>query len=68
MVQVDSEAIGEIGYDGETSRMFVRFVDGDWYTYFAVPARTYDAFVAAASHGHFFRDHIRGRFPFRRGR
>jgi hypothetical protein len=68
MVKVDSEAIAEIVYDAETSRMFVRFVDGDWYTYFAVPARTHEAFVAAESCGRFFRDNIRDRFPFRRGR
>ncbi|MES2325777.1 MAG: KTSC domain-containing protein [Pseudomonadota bacterium] len=68
MVQVESEAIDEISYDAETSRMFVRFIEGDWYTYFAVPAGTYEEFVAAASHGRFFHDHIRDRFPFRRGR
>jgi len=68
MVQVESEAIAEINYDAETSRMFVRFIEGDWYTYFAVPVGTCEAFVAAASHGRFFHDHIRDRFPFRRGR
>jgi hypothetical protein len=68
MVQVESEAIAELVYDTATSRMFVRFTEGNWYTYFAVPARVYDEFVAATSHGRFFRDHIRGRYPFRRGR
>ena len=68
MVQVESEAIAEIEYDADTSRMFVRFSEGDWYTYFAVPARTSEAFVAAESHGRFFHEHIRDRFPFRRGR
>jgi hypothetical protein len=68
MVQVESEAIAEIDYDVATSRMFVRFTEGNWYTYFAVPARTYESFVTAASHGRFFHDLVRDRYPFRRGR
>jgi hypothetical protein len=68
MVQVESEAIAEIDYDAETSRMFVRFAEGNWYTYFAVPARTYEEFCAADSHGRFFHEKIRDHFPFRRGR
>lgn len=68
MVQVDSEAIAEIAYDDEHSVMFVRFVEGGWYSYFGVARPTYRAFVAAPSHGRFFHDHIRDRYPFRRGR
>ena len=68
MVQVESEAIAEIAYDASKSTMFVRFVHGDWYRYFVVPERTYQAFVAAESHGSFFQDHIRDHFPYRRGR
>jgi hypothetical protein len=68
MVQVESEAIAEIAYDADTSRMFVRFAEGVWYTYFAVPPRTYEEFLAAESHGHFFHERIRDRFSFRRGR
>jgi KTSC domain-containing protein len=54
MVQVESEAIDEIGYDSERSAMFVRFAHGGWYSYFAVPKRVYEAFVAAESHGRYF--------------
>jgi hypothetical protein len=68
MVLVESEAIAEIAYDAETSRLFVRFMHGDWYTYFTVPARVHEAFVAAESHGRYFQDHIRGHYPFRKGR
>lgn len=32
MVQIEAEAIAEIAYDTETSRMFVRFTEGNWYT------------------------------------
>ena len=68
MVLVDSEAIAEIRYDAERSTMFVRFVDGEWYSYFDVPAQVHEDFVAAESHGRFFHDHIRDRYRFRRGR
>jgi hypothetical protein len=68
MVQVESEAIDEIGYDAERSVMFVRFSHGGWYTYFDVPADTYEAFVAAESHGRFFHERVRDRFSYRRGR
>ena len=47
MTLVDSEAIAEIRYDAERSTMLVRFVDGEWYSYFNVPAGVYKAFVAA---------------------
>jgi len=48
--------------------MFVRFAHGDWYTYFAVPASIYEAFIAAESRGRFFHEQIRDRYPYRRGR
>ena len=68
MVQVESEAIAEIDYDAERSTMFVRFVEGGWYSYFAVPRRVYEAFISAPSRGRFFHGHIRNQFPFRKGR
>jgi hypothetical protein len=33
-----------------------------------VPSEIHEAFVAADSHGRFFHDHIRDRYPYRRGR
>lgn len=68
MVQVESEAIAEIAYDAERSTMFVRFVDGGWYSYFAVPRKVYEEFIAASSHGRFFHERIRDVYPFRPGR
>jgi hypothetical protein len=65
MVQIESEAIDEISYDTERSTMFVRFAHGDWYSYFAVPKHVYEEFLAAESHGRFFHEHVRDRFPFR---
>jgi KTSC domain-containing protein len=68
MVQVESVAVAEIAYDAARSALFVRFVDGDWYTYFEVPANVYRAFLTADSHGRFFHQHILDRYRFRRGR
>jgi hypothetical protein len=68
MVLVESEAIAEIGYDAGRSTLFVRFADGNWYSYFGVAKRTYEAFVKAESHGRFFHEHIRDRYAYRRGR
>ena len=68
MVQIESEAIDEIAYDEERSTMFVRFAHGGWYSYFAVPKRVYEEFIAAESHGRFFHDRIRPRYPCHRGR
>ena len=68
MVQVDSEAIREIDYDAPTSTLHVRFTDGDWYSYSAVPSHVHAAFVAADSHGRFFHDHIRDRYAHRKRR
>ena len=67
MTLVESEAIAEIRYDAARSTMFVRFVDGEWYSYFDVPPRVHDAFVAAESHGRFFHEQIRDRYNYRRG-
>ena len=68
MVQVESEAVGEIDYDEAQSTLFVRFAHGGWYSYFAVPKHVYEAFVPAESHVRFFHEHIRDRYAYRRGR
>lgn len=68
MVHVESEAIAEIDYAPASETLFVRFVEGDWYSYFDVPPDMHSAFVAAESHGRFFQNRIRDRYRYRRGR
>jgi len=68
MVQIDSEAIDEVEYNAAHSTLHVRFAHGDWYSYFAVPKRVHEHFMAAESKGRFFQDHIRDRYPYRKGR
>jgi hypothetical protein len=68
MVLVESEAIAEIDYQPASSTLFVRFAHGGWYSYFMVPPKVHAAFLAADSHGRFFQEKIRDRYPCRRGR
>lgn len=68
MVRVESEAIADIDYDAASCTLFVRFIDGDRYAYFGVPAHIRSDFLAAPSHGRYFHDRIRDRYPFKRGR
>ena len=67
MVRVDSEALAEVLYEPATCVLRIRFRSGDWYRYFGVPASVHAALMAAESHGRFFQEHIRGRYPYRRG-
>lgn len=64
MPPVDSSAILEIDYDPASRTLFIRFVDGDLYAYFDVPAGVYDRFLAADSKGRFFAEEIRGSYRF----
>ena len=64
MTQVESEAMTDIAYDEPARILRIRFEDGDWYRYFAVPPGIHQALLAAESHGRFFHDHIRDRFAY----
>ena len=63
MPRVTSEAIAQIEYDAASRTLFVRFTDGDWYSYAGVPSDVHAAFVTAESKGGFFHDRIRDRYP-----
>jgi len=68
MVLVQSEAIAEIAYRPADKTLAVRFIDGEWYSYFGVPPHVHAAFVAAQSHGRFFQQNVREQYEYRRGR
>lgn len=62
----NSSAIDAIAYDGATRELFVFFKSGDRaWCYETVPSNVYAAFVAASSHGRYFRAHVRDRFTAR---
>jgi len=65
MPAVRSSAIVRIRYQPKERELLVTFVSGKTYAYEGVPERVYDAFVAAPSHGTFFNEIIRDRYPYR---
>lgn len=67
MVHLTSEAMIEATHDPVTATLRIRFADGDWYSYRAVPAEVFAALLAADSHGRYFHDHIRDRYDYSRG-
>jgi hypothetical protein len=60
---VESSSIASIGYDASVGTLEVEFSHGGIYHYYAVPREVHRAFVAADSHGRFFRTSIRDRYP-----
>lgn len=61
-----STAIRRLSYDQATSTLFVSFVDGDTYAYFAVPPSVHQDFQAARSKGGFFAREVRNRYHYQR--
>lgn len=61
---VVSEAIHDISYDPERSKLFVRFRDGHRYVYVGVPGEVHRSFLDADSKGAFFVREIRDRYPY----
>jgi hypothetical protein len=61
-----SAAIRRFRYDEKTATLYVTFVSGEAYAYDDVPPGLPRDFRAAFSKGRFFREQVRGRFPYRR--
>lgn len=67
MTHVESSNIYAIGYNGESSILYVEFKSGSTYAYFDVPKNLYISFMQASSHGKFFWQYIRkGGFNYER--
>lgn len=63
-VAVRSSAIGAIGYERETRRMYVDFHDSSpVYIFCEVPEAVFRQFVSAPSIGRFYHRHVRDRYP-----
>lgn len=63
-MQIEPDAISDIRYDADRSKLFVRFRDGDEYVYVGVPGEVHRSFVDADSRGRFFAFEIRDTYPF----
>lgn len=63
---VSSSNIASIGYDEATQTLEVEFLDQSVYQYFNVPPNTFEALMAASSHGVFLNANIKGQFAYER--
>ena len=61
-----SSLLQSVAYDRVTSRLDVRFRNGETYEYLMVPSAVYDELMRADSKGRFFLAKISGKYPFRR--
>ena len=67
MHPVDSRSIDALGYDDESSTLYVRFRDsGDTYVYYLVPRRVFEEFTSTDSPGRFLNQSVKGKYPFAR--
>ena len=64
--RVASSSVAAVGYDPDTRRLYVRFVSGRAYVYYAVPPGVYRKFLAADSKGGFVNGEIRGAYAYKR--
>ena len=61
-----SSVLSGFRYDPDHEELWLRFRTGDLYLYRTVPATVAKALLEARSHGEYFNQAIRGRFPFQR--
>lgn len=62
MYPVNSTAIESIGYDAQTRRMKIKFIQGETYTFCNVPQSVFDNFLKASSKGTYYNDYIKDKF------
>ena len=63
---VESSAIHAIGYDASQRILEIIFTGGGIYRFHRVPPVIAQQFLNTPSKGHYFLDHIRGRYPHER--
>jgi hypothetical protein len=66
MVPVASSNLLSVGYEPMTAEMRVEFRNGSIYSYSRVPSAVHAGLMSAGSHGEFFWDYVRDRYPYRR--
>ncbi len=63
---VRSRDIAIIGYDRATSTLEVAFRNGGVYQYSGVPEEIYKSLLAAPSHGSYFQEYVKEKYPYER--
>lgn len=69
MVKIDNSSnIAEIGYDGASQTLHIRFLSGGLYQYDQVPVVLHMQLMAAKSKGHYLSKHVKNNpnFPCRK--
>lgn len=63
---VTSSNLQAVGYDPTSGILEVEFKNGSIYRYTGVPSSVYQELMAAPSHGTYFAQYIRTRYPYTR--
>ncbi len=63
---VNSRSLQSVGYDPRPGILEIEFTNGSVYQYLDVPDTVYQELMAAPSHGTYFREQIRDRYPHRK--
>ncbi len=58
-----SRDLAIVGYDPETKTLEVAFRNGGVYQYTGVPAQIHQNLMSASSHGTYFNQNIKDRYP-----
>lgn len=70
MTQVSSSQIDSIGFinglDGNDYRVFILFHSGGLYMFLGVPKKVYMNLFTSESHGSFFAQEIKGKYPYQK--
>jgi hypothetical protein len=65
---VTSTDLSIVGYNAETQELEVTFKAGGVYVYSGVPEVVYQALMLADSHGLYFNQHIKDKYPTKKVR
>ena len=66
LIPVRSSSIRAVGYDEERDVLYIKFIDGDLYEYYGVPAGTVIDLFQARSIGWFVNKRIKPRYEYRK--
>ncbi len=63
LIPVISSCIAAVGYEPRAYVLGIKFTSGRFYHYFEVPRSIYERLLHASSHGTYFNDEIKDRYP-----
>ena len=62
MIRVSSSAMSAVGFDAQSRRMKITFVQGHTYDFCGVPQHVFDGLLRASSKGSYYNDFIKDRY------